>query len=387
MESTNKVQIYICGGAVRDTLLGRTAKDIDYIVVGSTPQEMLELGFKNVGADFPVFLDDDGAEWALARTERKTGNGYDGFETDYNPNVTLMQDLERRDLTINAMCVRYDDWREFKITKDPELVIDYFQGKEDLEAGVLRHVSDAFAEDPVRVLRVARFAARYNFEVADETMELMQRLVKEGELSFLTKERIYLELEKAMMEDNLIVFFQVLDNANAGQVVVPELFSDDVLPILVNESLDRCVLLDGSLIDRLIVLTSPRKPEAMKNMLERLKAPNDIIKTVVMSCTIVDRVMTIPFYLDCADDVVNLLNDINAWNNVERFKTVMCVFTMIDNDYLRKAAFVLLHALKTGNVAKFAMLSEKQRDTLEGAEISKAIAELRRELVKGILYE
>jgi tRNA nucleotidyltransferase (CCA-adding enzyme) len=150
------MKVYIVGGFCRDFLLGLEPKDKDYVVIGSTPEEMLSLGYKQVGKDFPVFLHPEtNEEFALARTERKTGKGYDGFTTDYNPIITLKADMSRRDLTINQICI------------DPETneVIDYFNGQEDLKNGVLRHVSEAFVEDPIRTLRVCRFAARYDFKI------------------------------------------------------------------------------------------------------------------------------------------------------------------------------------------------------------------------------
>ena len=183
------MQTFLVGGAVRDELLGRPVKDRDWVVVGSTPDEMIDAGFEQVGADFPVFLHPETKEeFALARQEEKTGPGYHGFETRFDPSVTLEDDLVRRDLTINAMARDADG-----------NLIDPHHGIADLRAGILRHVSDAFAEDPLRVLRVARFAARYNFDVAPETMELMKKLVASGELDHLTPERVWAELEKAVI--------------------------------------------------------------------------------------------------------------------------------------------------------------------------------------------
>lgn len=188
------VKVYLVGGAVRDTLLGLTPKDRDYVVVGATAkdvEDMLSQGFQRVGADFPVFLHPEtGDEYALARIERKVGSGYNGFEAFTSPDLTIEDDLRRRDLTINAMAM------------DPQTgeIIDPFGGQEDLKNGVLRHVSEAFAEDPLRVLRVARFKARYGFEIHHTTMKLMQELVESGELDHLTRERIWVEIEKLLME-------------------------------------------------------------------------------------------------------------------------------------------------------------------------------------------
>ncbi len=197
------MQVYMVGGAVRDKLLGVEAKDIDYVVVGATHDDMILRGFEKVGADFPVYLHPlTKDEWALARTERKSGKGYAGFTTE-TEGVTLEDDLARRDLTINAMAL-----------KDNQLY-DPYGGEADLRAGVLRHVSDAFADDPLRVLRVARFAARYNFKVAPETMELMRSMVEAGELAHLTFERCWKEMDRALEEPHMHEFFRVLFECNA----------------------------------------------------------------------------------------------------------------------------------------------------------------------------
>lgn len=208
------MQMYVVGGAVRDVLLNRSAKDIDYVVVGATPEQMLKDGFTQVGASFPVFLK-NGEEYALARTERKTGVGYNGFETVFDPTVTIEDDLERRDLTINSMAVCLDDWETF--VNDPnqrnDLLIDPFRGMDDLKNGILRHTSEAFAEDPVRVLRTARFAARYGFFVDLSTHFLMTTIVHE--LNHVPHERIWAEFEKGLMEDHPEKMVAVLQGVGA----------------------------------------------------------------------------------------------------------------------------------------------------------------------------
>ncbi|RRV27841.1 multifunctional CCA addition/repair protein [Pseudomonas sp. o96-267] len=209
------MQIYTVGGAVRDRLLGRPISEVDWVVVGASAEQMLELGYRPVGADFPVFLHPQtGEEYALARTERKSGRGYGGFTFHASPDVTLEQDLIRRDLTVNAMA-----------EDDHGNLIDPYGGQQDLEARILRHVSPAFAEDPLRVLRVARFAARYaplGFRVAPETLELMRQLADSGELSHLTAERSWKEISRALMEPRPDVFVQVLRDCGALAALLPE---------------------------------------------------------------------------------------------------------------------------------------------------------------------
>ena len=209
------MQIYKVGGAVRDRLLGRSVSEIDWVVVGASAEDMAALGYRPVGADFPVFLHPQtGEEYALARTERKSGRGYGGFTFHASPEVTLEQDLLRRDLTINAMA-----------EDDNGQVIDPYGGLSDLRARVLRHVAPAFAEDPLRVLRVARFAARYaplGFTVAPETQALMRQLSESGELRDLTPERSWKEISRALLEPRPDVFLQVLHDCGALAELLPE---------------------------------------------------------------------------------------------------------------------------------------------------------------------
>ncbi len=207
------LEVYMVGGAVRDRLLGIATRDRDWVVVGATPESMTARGFKPVGKDFPVFLHPQTKEeYALARTERKVAPGYRGFDFNTSPDITLRQDLARRDLTINAMAQ----------TPDGRL-IDYFNGEEDLRAGVLRHVSEAFSEDPVRVLRVARFAARFGFRVAEETAALMAGMVTNGEVDALVAERVWSELQRTLLTPHPRLFVETLRECGALARVFPEL--------------------------------------------------------------------------------------------------------------------------------------------------------------------
>jgi len=209
------VKIYRVGGSVRDELLGLEVKDHDYVVVGSDPEEMVRLGFRPVGKDFPVFLHPHtNEEYALARTERKTGRGYKGFTVYADRDITLEQDLARRDLTINA------------IARDEHgKLIDPYRGADDLKRGILRHVSPAFAEDPVRILRVARFTARFAFEIAAETMQLMRQMVADGEVDHLVAERAWQEISRGLMESRPSLMFEALRACGALARVLPEVDS------------------------------------------------------------------------------------------------------------------------------------------------------------------
>lgn len=210
------MQVYLVGGAVRDGLLGRAVVDRDHVVVGATPDAMLAQGFRPVGRDFPVFLHPQSQEeYALARTERKSGHGYHGFTFHADPSVSLVEDLARRDLTINAMA-RGDDGE----------LVDPFGGAQDLQARVLRHVSPAFVEDPLRVLRVARFAARFaplGFTIAPETTTLMREIVRSGEMQALVAERVWVETERALGEARPTAYFEVLRECGALAALFPEI--------------------------------------------------------------------------------------------------------------------------------------------------------------------
>jgi tRNA nucleotidyltransferase (CCA-adding enzyme) len=221
-------QVYLVGGAVRDALMGLAAGDRDWCVVGSSPQEMLDAGFMSVGKDFPVFLHPHTKEeYALARTERKTAPGYHGFEMHAAPDVTISQDLARRDLTINSIALAAGLAAangQFDLKNIPQdAFVDPFGGLRDLREKILRHTSPAFAEDPVRILRVARFAARYaGFSVAKPTMDLMRRMVASGEADALVSERVWQEISKGLMEAKPSRMFQVLRQSNSLQVLLPE---------------------------------------------------------------------------------------------------------------------------------------------------------------------
>ena len=255
------MKFYSVGGAVRDELLGLAVKDRDYVVVGATPEEMVSLGFKPVGKDFPVFLHPaTHEEYALARTERKSGRGYKGFKVYASPEVTLEDDLERRDLTINAMAKAEDG-----------SLIDPFHGRTDLEAGVLRHVSEAFAEDPVRILRVARFAARFAFKVHEKTMDLMRRMVASGEADYLVPERVWQEFSRGLAEPHPELMFEVLQRCGLLHKLMPEIKSTPKM-------------LSGSIPVRFALLAWPLEEAEVSALCERLLAPNEVRELALITC-------------------------------------------------------------------------------------------------------
>jgi len=246
------MKIFAVGGAIRDTLMGLPVHDIDYVVIGSSVDEMIAKGFRPVGKDFPVFLHPKTqAEYALARTERKTGQGYKGFHFYADSSVTLEQDLERRDLTINAMAQEVGtDGKQF----GP--IIDPYNGQEDLAAKVFRHVSSSFSEDPLRLLRIARFAARFpEFSIADETMSLLKAIVQSGELNALSAERIWQELARGLVASKPMHMFQVLLNTSAAKTLLPNVLTTKLAEESFRESLIAYFDLAGNTLEERCAVT------------------------------------------------------------------------------------------------------------------------------------
>ncbi|WP_062306656.1 polynucleotide adenylyltransferase [Polynucleobacter sinensis] len=268
------MKIYAVGGAIRDTLMGLPVHDIDYVVVGSSVEEMIAQGYRPVGKDFPVFLHPDTqAEYALARTERKTGKGYKGFMFYADPSVTLEQDLERRDLTINAMAQEVDEEGKWI---GP--ILDPFNGQQDLAAKVFRHVSDAFAEDPLRLLRIARFAARFpEFTVAPETMDALLAIVQSNELSALSAERIWQELARGFTASKPMRMFQVLLDADAAKVLLPSTLTSCLAKEEFREQLIANLHgADNCLEDRCAVTLMHLPASEIRSWAECIKMPNEV---------------------------------------------------------------------------------------------------------------
>ena len=268
------MKIYAVGGAIRDTLMGLPVHDIDYVVVGSSVEEMIAQGYRPVGKDFPVFLHPETqAEYALARTERKTGKGYKGFLFYADPTVTLEQDLERRDLTINAMAQ--------EVGSDGKWVgpiLDPYNGQNDLASKIFRHVSDAFAEDPLRLLRIARFAARFpEFMVAPETMDALQVIVRSNELSALSAERIWQELARGFAASKPMRMFQVLLDADAARVLLPTKLANNLAKEEFREQLIAHLhAADNRLEDRCAVTLMNLSASEIRSWAASVKMPNEV---------------------------------------------------------------------------------------------------------------
>lgn len=375
------VKFFIVGGYVRDRLLGRESNDHDFVVVGATPEMMLENGFQQVGADFPVFLHpESGDEYALARKERKVAAGYHGFETDFNPSVTLEDDLYRRDLTINAMAREVVDWNELGHAKLSDNVIDPFGGQQDLTDGVIRHVSEAFAEDPVRVLRAARFAARYNFDIADETVELMRKLVNDGELDHLTAERVWQEFEKTMKDGvDTFEFLNVLDFVEALEVVMPELNEVPLKQLVRVRDADEQGL---SVAIKCAMITSDIDADSAQTMWRRMKAPSDAIKLAHSVSTVCSMLNN--NWRGDAQQILDTLKTIDAFRNGDKLVNVLKAVSTAHPEFEDTALLLSTAHWITRDIG-FDSLGENLRETLKSREIGEAIDGLREQIINRFL--
>lgn len=332
------MQIYLVGGAVRDALLGREVKDRDWVVVGADTETMLAAGFQAVGRDFPVFLHPHShEEYALARTERKTAKGYTGFEVSAGREVSLEQDLMRRDLTVNAMAQ----------TQDGKL-IDPFGGQADLAAGILRHVSSAFAEDPVRILRTARFAARYGFAVADETMVLMRQMVADGEADALVAERVWQEWAKGLTEDTPQQMVAVLRRCGILPVLLPE--ADDAAWAQAENLLVRAAGLD--LAERYALMTSAWNGDVVRALNRRWRVPKACAELADLTC----RFQAALREAADAETMADILQQTDALRRPQRFTALLNVCAAVCGSDALKTRWlnrlVCVQAVDTAAIAR-----------------------------------
>ena len=320
------MKTYQVGGAVRDRLLGLPVHDIDYVVVGSSVKEMLGNGFRPVGSHFPVFLHPQTQhEYALARTERKTAPGHQGFVFHADPSIQLEDDLKRRDLTINAMAQ--------EVNASGELVghlIDPYQGTVDLEQGIFRHLSDAFSEDPLRVLRVARFAARFpTFTIAPETLAIMKHMVSKDELKTLSKERIWQELARALRSQAPERFIDVLEECGALEEIWPTAFTVQWRNMSSRKEmlaqLKQVVAIHSEIDKRLAILLKKLKPGDISTWGGELRVPNEITEY----CFAVAEFEACHEFVPSPHIVLDLFNRTDVWRKPARFTEVMKLFESI----------------------------------------------------------
>ncbi len=340
---------YVVGGVVRDELLGLPVADRDWVVVGATPEDMVRQGFRPVGKDFPVFLHPEThEEYALARTERKSGRGYKGFTVYAAPDVTLEADLARRDLTINAMA-----------RDEAGRLIDPYGGEKDLRAGVLRHVSEAFEEDPVRILRVARFVARLGFRIAPETQALMRRMVDSGEADHLVAERVWQEFGRGLMEKHPARMLEVLAECGLAARLLPELKNE-------RAALERAAAAGAVLPVRFAVLCWGLEEPAVRALCERLRAPNEDLELALIA----SRCRPL-LGARAPDELLDLLKRADAIRRPERFALLLQAVRLADPAaelVTVETAFAAAAAVDAGAIAR-----ESPADI--GARVERARAE------------
>lgn len=358
------MKIYLVGGAVRDKLLGLPVKERDWVVIGATPEEMLRLGYRQVGKEFPVFLHPSThEEYALARMERKVKPGYQGFVFDTSPNVSLEQDLIRRDLTINA------------IAESPTgECIDPYHGAEDLKAKILRHVSPAFSEDPVRILRVGRFLARYaqyGFHVAPETTELMRRMVQSGEVNALVAERVWKEWERALAEKNPEKFFEVLESCGALAILFPQLnlHSEGMAALTAATTLSPSSLVRFAAL--LHALTD--MPKALQTISHRYRIPNAYLTLAKLVAK---------YHMDAinakhatTEMLLSLLTALDVFRREARFLDFITAVQAIAN--ARSLAFDAAWLQRSAEAAKSVNISLLLAEGLEGEAFAARLKEER----------
>lgn len=359
------MKTFLVGGAVRDQIMGVESHDLDYVVVGGTPEEMLRVGFQQVGADFPVFLDPaTGDEHALARTERKVGDGHKGFVTQHDPSVTLESDLMRRDFTMNAMARSLDHLH-------PE-IIDPFGGQDDIRDGIIRHVSDAFRDDPLRVLRAARFAARFDFVVASETMEIMTDMVASGELDNLSPERIWKEVNQAMQSFHPDRFFEVLRELDALHVLGIHNSSDLIEFVLLNSR-------NNDSQCRWMRFSLTMDDNDREGFFKATKCPNDIKRLIEFA-----PAMQLSFDINDVDGIMQVakrfrLFEVQNHDLLATFKQVMeNIYVQPHVEKFDKLWVAFLYACDVC----FDSLNDNEKETLVGPAIGQAIFNRRKSMIK-----
>jgi len=365
------MQIYLVGGAVRDELLNRKIKERDYVVVGATPEQLLNLGYQQVGKDFPVFLHPKSKdEYALARTERKQGQGYTGFVCEFSADVTLEDDLRRRDLTVNAIA-KADNGR----------LIDPYGGKQDLDNRILRHVSSAFSEDPLRILRVARFAARYHylgFTIADETQNLLKNMVVNGELTTLTPERIWLECEKSLSDGAFAEFLQVLANLNALPAISKALamkWSNDLYELLQAryQYANDYAITEPSLL--FCQATSVLSDDEINEIAQAIRLPNEV-RDVALYVVQHQQVLTAE-HID-PEQLLTSCNKLDLWRRPDKFNSLLKALEVTQRAPLINQPLLLQASKEARAINPQQFIAQG----IKGADIRTALEQARLEVFK-----
>lgn len=351
------MDIYLVGGAVRDELLGIPFHENDWVVVGSSPEEMVALDYQPVGKDFPVFLHPEThEEYALARKEKKIGRGYKGFTFYTDPNITLEEDLSRRDLTINAMA-----------KDDTGKIIDPYNGQHDLKQKVLRHVSTAFSEDPVRLLRVARFAAKLpDFSIDPSTKDFMRAMVNNGEINALTPERVWKECERALCEKQPLRFFEVLGDVGALSILFPDLKLDNL----------KIKLSSQDSVINFALLTNKLDVGAIKKLCKHYRIPKQYAQ-------LAEQTSHWKFFYETqgnasAEDFLEFIKKSDALRRPERFAKLMSTLNILHPNVNDEKINAIINALKNINIESL------QQQDLKGSDFANALQELQLNAIKNI---
>ena len=388
------MEVFLVGGAVRDMILGLPNEDQDFVVVGATPDQMVALGFVPIEAvSFPIFLDSFGREFALARTEKKIGPGYHGFETRFDSSITLDDDLYRRDLTMNAMAIRVEDFGadgsivlDTQTTGDKYIqvsgvsVYDPFGGYTDIQQRTIRHVSFAFTEDPVRVLRAARFAAKFGFNISKSTWDVMHELVEKGELNHVTPERVWLELTKAAKTGTLPRFLDHMMHCGALSVVLPELNED----VCVFEQLNTTgfeALPYELAISVVFGMFAP--PDALDTLMGvRLRAPSNVIELTkaFQTVTVIASKLTFSDSRVTAEMMLELIYDLDLFRHPDRAVSIAQMLSIFKTPSLYEELGSLIEpSFEITKLIHFESLPFVDQRQLKGAAIGRAIRKRRLE--------
>jgi tRNA nucleotidyltransferase (CCA-adding enzyme) len=362
------LEVYLVGGAVRDQLLGLPVRERDYVVVSATEQEMLDLGYSRVGKDFPVYLHPKThEEYALARTERKTGRGYKGFAFNSDSSITLEEDLCRRDLTINAIAM----------TLDGKTLVDPFHGQKDLKQRIIRHVSPAFVEDPLRILRLARFAAYLtDFKVHPETMELLKKMVKDGELTDLAKERMWREWQKSLRTPQPTRFWEILQDCGAKLQLAAKLEISDRVRAAVNSV---AIAQDEMLCFASLFLDSPE--ECLADMSKHFALPRRFQQLAL--CVLQNFYAPQDLLVKNSAEILDCLAHWGLWRQGGFWGTLCQLWQGLYTDAADQAAMTKLQQIAAG-LLKITIANVDAE--LKGAEIGKAIREHRLVYIQGFLH-
>lgn len=359
------MEVYLVGGAVRDKLMGLEVKDRDWVVVGAKPNDLIVQGYAQVGKDFPVFLHPKTKEeYALARTEKKAGVGYKGFEFCVDANISLEDDLLRRDLTINA------------IAEDEKgRIIDPFHGKQDIQNKVLRHVSAAFVEDPVRLLRLARFAARFDgFTVHPDTQNLIIKMVESGEIDSLVAERVWAEMVKALQSESPWIFFDVIKSCGADKVLWPDFFSENYTEILKR-------LRDVCPNTRFAAIVATHNKTDISSFANKYKMPKDALD---LALTVSKNYQKCLGLSSSAEEVLGILNSIDAWRRPERMASFMnAAFAQSSANHDATKAIII----EAYQVAARVKAVDVMSDDIAGKEIGVAISQKRLALITDLFTQ